>query len=245
MTDTTFIKEQYHKIYPEGIENHFWNHARNRIIYTFIIKQNLDNSNILEIGCGRGIVLSYLRSRGIQCIGVELGDVEPVSGCGEHIYAKTDLRDLSQEIRDSIETVLLLDVIEHLEYPADFIQEIRKGFRNLKYLLITVPARQELWTNYDAYNGHFRRYNLFDIKDLSCSEIKLIKAGYFNHLLYPVFWMLAHYIKNRKTGIKSPSGFGIYINRILSFILRTDYCLLPANFPGTSIIALFDIPHPQ
>jgi cyclopropane fatty-acyl-phospholipid synthase-like methyltransferase len=244
MSDTAFKKEQYYNIYPDGIENHFWNHARNRIISRFLTKQNLERSNILEIGCGRGIVLSYLRLQGINCIGVELGDVVPVAGSSAFIFAKTDMRNLSEEIKYNVETILLLDVIEHLKYPEDFFREIKAEFRNLKHLLITVPARQELWTNYDNYNGHYRRYNLSDIHKLSNAEFMLIKTGYFNHILYPLFWLMARYIKKRGTDIKAPSGIGIYINGMLSFILQADYWLFPSRLPGTSIIALFEIPHP-
>jgi 2-polyprenyl-3-methyl-5-hydroxy-6-metoxy-1,4-benzoquinol methylase len=138
-----------------------------------------------------------------------------------------------------MDTVLLLDVIEHLEDPAAFIHEISMKFDNIRHLVITAPARQELWTNYDAYNGHFRRYNLAKVKSLCTSEIHLADAGYFNHLLYPVFWIFARFIKNRETVIKAPSGIGIVVHRILSFILRMDYSLFPAHLPGTSVIALF------
>jgi len=245
MVNSTFTKEQFSSIYPEGIELHYWNHARNRIINKFLLKQGLKNNKILEIGCGRGIVLQFLRAKGYNCIGVELASVEPVSGTKGYIYPGTDAFDLPIEIREGIDAILLLDVIEHLEYPAEFIRKIRNEFVKLKHLIITVPAREELWTNYDEYNGHFRRYSLIDLKGLSGTGINLTKAGYFIHLLYPVFWMVARLLKNRETMIKAPSGIQLVFHRVISFVLQVDYDILPPYIPGTSIIAIFSLNESQ
>lgn len=241
MKNTAFTKEQFDTIYPDGIGEHYWNHARNRIIYKFMTKHEQINREILELGCGRGVVLEFLRTKAVNCFGVELGDADPFPGCRDVVYTGTDAFELPVKIRRSVETVMLLDVIEHFEDPATFIEEIRMKFENCRYLLVTVPARQELWTNYDVYNGHFRRYDLAELKKLCTQEISLTEARYFNHLLYPVFWIFARIIKTRETTINAPSGFGIFIHRFLSFVLRSDYALLPAHLPGTSVIALFSL----
>lgn len=241
MGDTTFTREQFETIYPEGIGNHYWNHARNNIIRKFLVRHRLHTGKILEIGCGRGVVLEYLRSRNIQCTGVELADVEPFSGCRADIFTKTDAFDLPAGIRESQDTVLLLDVIEHLENPAAMLEEIKRKFEGARHIVLTVPARQELWTNYDVYNGHYRRYDLAEMTRLSTAEVRLVEAGYFNHLLYPVFWLVAHMMKKRETSIKAPSGIGLVIHGLLSFVLRMDYSFLPARLPGTSIIALYSL----
>lgn len=241
MSNTAFTGEQYNKIYPEGIGNHYWNHARNRIIRRFLKKHRLNNGKFMEIGCGRGVVLNFLRRSGIDCLGVELGDADPISGISDYIFTKADAFELPAELRHGIDVVLLFDVLEHLENPSDFLFEIRRKYTNAKHLVITVPAKQELWTNYDVFNGHFKRYNLTDLKELSNPDIPLQEASYFNHLLYPVFWMVARLIRKRGTDIKAPAGFSILIHRIMSFFLQIDFYLFPSRWNGTSIIAVFSL----
>lgn len=241
MTGTAFTKEQFNKIYPEGIGNHYWNHARNRIIREFLKKHRLNAGKIIEIGCGRGVVLDFLRKSGMNCLGAELGDPEPISETRDYIFTKTDAFELPAELRQSFDTVLLFDVIEHIENPSEFLFNIQRKFVNANYLVITVPARQELWTNYDAFNGHYKRYNLSDLKDLSTPGFSLLGTCYFNHLLYPVFWIYARFIKKRGTEIKAPVGILVLIHRIMSIVLRIDFSLIPSWFYGTSIIAVFSL----
>jgi hypothetical protein len=241
MAGTAFTKDQFNKIYPEGIGNHYWNHARNRIIRKFLKKHKLDGGKIIEIGCGRGVVLDFLRKNGMNCLGAELGDPEPISDTREYIFTKTDAFELPAELRQSFETVLLFDVIEHIENPSEFLFNIRQKFVNAKYLVITVPARQELWTNYDVFNGHYKRYNLADFKYLSIPGLSLLEASYFNHLLYPVFWVYARFIKKRGTEIMVPAGTFVLMHRIMSLLLQMDFSLCPAGFYGTSIIAIYSM----
>jgi len=241
MSGTAFTKAQYNKIYPDGIGNHYWNHARNRIIGKFLRRQGLNRGRIVEIGCGRGVVLDYLRKEDMDCFGVELGDADPIAGIRDYIYTNTNAFELPEEIRKSLDTVLLFDVLEHLAEPLEFMLEIKKKFENARHLVITLPARQELWTNYDVYNGHFNRYNLKDLENLSAPGLQLSEAGYFNHLLYPVFWMYARFIKIRGTDIKAPAGIIILVHRIISFILQVDFLVFPRYLPGTSIIAVFSL----
>ena len=241
MTGSAFTKEQFNKIYPEGIGNHYWNHARNRIIRRFLNKHGLNSGKMIEIGCGRGVVLDFLRKSGMNCLGAELGDPEPISETRDYIYTKTDAFELQAELRHSFDTVLLFDVIEHIENPSEFLFTVRQKFENAKYLVITVPARQELWTNYDAFNGHYKRYNLSDLKDLSTPGFSLMEARYFNHLLYPVFWIFAMFIKKRGTDIKAPVGISVLFHRIISILLQIDFYLFPSRLFGTSIISVFSL----
>ena len=74
MAGTAFVSEQFDEAYPPGIEHHFWTLARNRIVLREIRTAAARKGTlrrILEIGCGCGVVLKYLRDHGIDCDGVE------------------------------------------------------------------------------------------------------------------------------------------------------------------------------
>jgi 2-polyprenyl-3-methyl-5-hydroxy-6-metoxy-1,4-benzoquinol methylase len=157
MEATVFTDDQLQRLYPDGIENHYLNHARNAIIHRFLKKNRLHEKHILEIGSGRGVVVRYLNDRGLFCIGVEQAAVIPVTGIDHVFYPQTDAFDLAAELKRTISVVMLLDVIEHIEEPTQFMEKITQYFPAMKYFLVTVPAGQELWTNYDEFNGHYRR----------------------------------------------------------------------------------------
>jgi len=147
--ETKFSDQQLEETYPKGIGNHFWNHARNRIIASTLFAQGVSpQSRILEIGCGRGVVVRYLRARGIDCHGVELSKSEVDDDLKGAVRMGWDCFELPVEFRDSVTGLMLLDVIEHLPDPVNFMSRLQTSFRNARFLLVTVPARKELWSNY-------------------------------------------------------------------------------------------------
>lgn len=244
MEGTEFSNEQFNRLYPDGIENHYWNHARNAIILKFLKKVGLDNKVILEIGGGRGIVTKYLHDKGISCQGVELAHVKAVKGTEEYFFTGTNAFTMAESLRNKIHVILLFDVIEHIENPVSFFDEVMCSFPGVRHIVVTVPARQELWTNYDDYNGHFRRYALEDLQALSPATYSFRKGGYFNHILYPVFLLYARFIRQRETTLHAPKGFMIAVHRVLSLILQVDYRIMPDSWRGTSCIGWYVVNGP-
>ena len=81
----------------------------------------------------------------------------------------------------SIEAISLFDVIEHIEYPIEFLNGLIAHFVNVKYIIITIPAEVELWTNFDVFYGHFKRYNFksIDMDFKKCSANIIYKKKFF------------------------------------------------------------------
>jgi hypothetical protein len=241
MENTAFTEKQFSDIYPDGIENHYWNHARNAIIHRFVRKSRIHELSILEIGAGRGVVVKYLRGKGLSVTGVEKAEIAPVSGVGGYFYTGRDAFELPQLMKEKFSVVILLDVLEHIKDPVAFLDQILQNYPMVSHILVTLPARQELWTNYDAYNGHYMRYSLESLKSFTNDKIKFAGGGYFNHILYLVFLLYARLIKQRNTVLKAPSGLMIAVHRLLSWLLQIDYRFLPNSWKGTSLIALFKV----
>jgi hypothetical protein len=88
-------------------------------------------------------------------------------GCpssSEHLQSvvldRTDFVDLPLDRLHKIRGALLCDVMEDLPEPIAFLDKVRMSLPALERVLLTVPARQELWSNWDQHHGHFRRYDL-------------------------------------------------------------------------------------
>jgi len=238
---TAFKKNQIENIYPAGSENHFWNLARNYTIKRWI-KSEFDNLGVcFDVGCGKGYTISYLRKNGYEAYGSDIADYIPIDDAIKFAFPKTELSQIPHDITQKVDCILLLDVIEHLPQPDKLLLEITKIFPNASKLLITVPARQEIWSNFDEFNCHYLRYSHRDFVKLAKRlNFILLKSSYFFHILYlPIFITKLLRIK-RSTNFPVPaSKFSVYINLIISFYFIIEQYIIPKKVYGTSLIGVF------
>lgn len=237
-TDTAFDALQFSSIYPDGVERHYWNRCRNRVILD-AVRPISNDGPILEVGCGKGLVVSFLRNHGCDVRGVELANVTPLPGLDPYVQTGRNALDLRAGEREQIRTILLLDVIEHIEEPVSFLRQLRSGFPALRNLVITVPACQELFSNFDVFNGHFRRYDLALLRShAKLADARLTKAGYFFHALYPAARVQLRFAKQRSLKFNVPAvGPSSWLHALLGHACYWEHKLLPASWKGSSIIA--------
>lgn len=234
---SAFQEHQFDAIYPPGVERHYWNVARNVIIAEQLRK--VEPGQVLEVGCGKGLVVAYLRERGFDVVGVDLAKVGVLPEVEEHVLTGVDLFDLDPTRFTNTKTVLLLDVIEHLEDPTAFVERIRTFIPSVKNFIFTVPARQELFSNYDEFNRHYRRYDARTLRaHVDPQEARVWRASYFFHLLYPAAWMQLRLKGARETRYNVPkTGFAKFLHNMLGHFFILDHKVLPAKWKGTSLIA--------
>src|SRR5688572_22358068 len=106
---TEFTADQFKLSYPDDVEAHWWHLTRNRILADTLANLAGSDASVLEVGCGRGIVVNFLRNRGIDCTGVELGDVTPIEPVANYIQVRTNAVDLPAPERQRYNIILLLD----------------------------------------------------------------------------------------------------------------------------------------
>ena len=238
---TEFTPNQFSQIYPDGIEHHWWHLARSQVVASELSRVCPDQP-VLDIGCGRGVTLLHLRRRGVAAYGVEPGSVEPLSGTEAYIFTGMAAEDLSEADRNRFSVVMLLDVIEHLPDPVSFLKDIADRYPNLGHVIVTVPAGPELWTNYDEFNGHYRRYTPEMIRDIA-GQLAWGLAGqtYFFRLLYPPLRILSLSGRPRSTRIVAPGARMVSAHRALARLLLLEHRAPLGNLPGSSILASFAV----
>lgn len=234
---TAFNQTEFDLAYPDGVEHNYWSVARNAILHSTISSAKLDQVKWIEVGCGRGQVVKYLRSRGIDTTGVELADVKPLAGIETHALTNTDASTLPGKER--FQAMMLLDVIEHIEDPKAFVRFLLGHYPNVRHLLVTVPARQEIWSNYDEFYGHFRRYSLQSL-DKEVRDMGLVPARlhYFFHALYPVGRAVMALSGNRELKVSAPRGWERLLHRLIGSAFALESRIVPGNFAGTSLLCL-------
>jgi len=91
----------------------------------------------------------------------------------------------SEEIKlnEKTSVILLVDFLEHLPFPSDFLQSIKK---QSKYLLIRLPFEKNIWNIYlkriprlRKKIGHFHFYNYRDaLNFVQEQELEIIKYNF-------------------------------------------------------------------
>ncbi len=237
--ESTFNAQEFEYAYPDGIEHHYWSIARNSIIRNVLVNAGLADQAILEVGCGKGIVVSFLRKYHLPCWGAEVADIAPVHDAVPFVFFNTDATTLDKKLRSEVRTLMFLDVLEHIRNPKAFLDELLHFYPNVRNLLITVPARQELWSNYDEFYRHFQRYDLSSARQLAENAgFAVKKTGYFFHILYLVSRVLFLFTSRRNVKIRAPKGASKIVHRLFGWILMLDNALLPEAWYGTSVICL-------
>ena len=237
---SAFSAAQYDNAYPEGIEYHWWNRARAWHIAKLLRSEAQPGWKLLEIGCGRGLEVQAMRLAGFDAAGVELAAVTPVPAMEPFVRVNMDAAGLPEQERAEVDCLLLLDVIEHVPDPAQFLQTLVESFPQAKSIVVTVPAAQELWSNYDDYYGHQRRYSLEELRDLSAAiGWREARAGYSFRLLYIPARLLTLCGVNRATQLRAPRGVVRGLHAMISWYFRMESVLLPRRIRGSIAYAIF------
>jgi SAM-dependent methyltransferase len=235
---TAFTDEQYANPYPPGIEHSYWHRARNRILLQRLAPVLAPGARLLDIGCGPGIVVDHLRRAGLDCAGVDLGTPLPATPeVAPHLRLGVSAFDLPAAEREAISALLLMDVLEHLPEPAEFLAQCRRAFPAAKHVFVTLPARMEIWSTYDEYYGHYRRYALEDLPALVArTDLGVAESGYFFHALYAAARVLSLATKKRSHVVSAPRLRFAHALLGRAFVLEAS--LLPSRAPGSSLYAL-------
>lgn len=232
-----YSPEQFSENYPDGMEDNYWIYARSKFVEHKLRKRLTPNDCILEIGCGTGIVLQHLLKAGLDCRGVELGRPKIPVEVQDRVITGVGFQDLDANYRSSITAVLLLDVLEHLANPEAFLQETADALPNSKVLMVTVPARAELWSNYDVHFGHYRRYSASALKSLmEGSGFVVDEIGYFFHTLYPLIFTFSRFGLERR--VKNSAPRPVWLHRLAAYWYFFESLALPRQLWGSSLYAL-------
>lgn len=214
-------------------EKHWWFVARRAYIQAFLSRyMSHDGSlKLAEIGAGTGGNLRMLSNFG------EIDAVEMDERALEFAVAKSAVIQRVVTVQrgwlpdniplpDQYDCVLALDVIEHVEQDQAAINTLLRLVRPSGYLVLTVPAYQWLWSPHDEVNHHYRRYTVRRVKSLfQGSDVKFIKVGYFNTLLFPIalvrriFQRLTGGNENPQADLELP---GKLTNRLLNFVFKLE-----------------------
>ena len=78
------------------------------------------------------------------------------------------------------DSVLYIDVLEHIEHDADELVAARRHLRAGGHLVVLSPAHQWLFTPFDRAIGHFRRYSASTLQAVVPPGLNIVRLRYLD-----------------------------------------------------------------
>jgi len=171
-------------------QKHFWYIGRKEIILDAVRSNMPDiaSMKMLEIGCGNGGILAYLKQNGIN---IEGGDIS-LNGlrfCRQRVglISLFHIDALALPFVSSFDIIGLFDVLEHIDDDEKALSEINRALKPGGKILLTVPANKSLQSYFDVNCRHRRRYSKRELAaKLERNGFIIRKISFYMFFLFPV-----------------------------------------------------------
>jgi len=172
-------------------DQHWWFVARRQIVRQLVhrLAPPAIRRTIVDVGCGTGATVAFFGNE-YRTVGIEPSADAVALASRRFPYAEfihgSAPHDLGA-IAGETDVFLLMDVLEHIADEVAMLSDIVAVARPGAHILITVPARPELWSEHDVTMRHYRRYVPETLRELWRGlPVTPRLVSYFNSRLYPV-----------------------------------------------------------
>ncbi len=195
---------------------------------------------ILEVGSGTGNITQFLCANGSQVVATDVvpsyrNELQRLFADNANVQVSQfdlDTKAPAEFTAEPFDTVVCLNVLEHIEDDAFALGQMREALKPGGKLALLVPAHQILYGEFDRAVGHFRRYGKREL------TAKLVQAGFainemkFFSLLATLPWLVNGRLLKRDY---LPAGQANLANRLVP-LLKLEKLIGPPC--GLSLIAI-------
>ena len=176
------------KIYPKTATERF-NNANFHIKYCLSFIKKYIKGNVLEIGAGCGSFTRNFMGTNIRKLTLTELDKKNILDLKKKFKNKSNVKIVNgiiDRVENKYDTILCLHVLEHIKNDKLEIKKAKEKLKKGGYLIIMVPAHQNIYSNLDKAVGHFRRYEkkFFKKKLLNLERVNLLSIDSIGYLLY-------------------------------------------------------------
>lgn len=238
--------------YEIALGDHFWMQWRFSVFKKLLKKAKIspeDTLNVLEIGCGKGVFLKQMEQSTNWKIDGADTNLEALSDSvasrSRHLFY--NIMERRTEFEHVYDIVILMDVLEHIEKPCEFLEACLFHLRPGGIFIVNTPALQSMYSVYDEIMGHLRRYDKKKLlKEFKVTKIERVITTYWGFTLVPLLF-LRKFIVSRNTkkedvvrkGFKPPGSIS---HAMLKFLMYAELIFLRNPPIGASIMEAVFLP---
>ncbi len=167
-------------------ERHWWFVGKRRLLQA-LLGLGGGGRRLLDLGCGAGGILRSLPGT-TRCFGLDRSEIA-LRVCRDKGLERVARGDLAAPpfAPHSFDTVLILDVIEHVDDEQPLLEGARRLCAPGGRVVVAVPAFQQLWSKQDETLRHRRRYSSAQLcRVVRAAGLVPERTTYTNFLIFPV-----------------------------------------------------------
>ncbi len=117
--------------------------------YADTLARHLQSGRVVDVGCSTGLLVRLLCDRGYQAEGVELNQQSAAWGSAQYgVRIHTQTLDNCGFAQESLDAVLLTDVLEHTRHPMEFLRSVARFLAPNGLVMVTFPDIRSLESLY-------------------------------------------------------------------------------------------------
>ncbi|MBK8685175.1 MAG: class I SAM-dependent methyltransferase [Bacteroidetes bacterium] len=223
----------------EQLEQISWYYADWKWDYHIAKNYILTSARVLDIGCGEGKFLSYLKStKGCFVEGLELNEKAQKIAIGNNISVfNLTIQEFSEFNNEKYDVVTLFQVLEHIPNVDDFLKAALKVVRPNGILVIAVPNNDPYYLKYEK--DHFLNLPPHHMGWWNQRSLEAIAKIYNLEIIHIVKQPLEHYSSYTKNFLNIRLRLPKFLVKILSPLVKVFFYMNRNNINGASIMAIY------
>jgi len=222
----------------EKLEQIPWYYANWKWDYDVAQNYISSNARVLDIGCGEGKFLSYLKSsKGCIVEGLELNENALKIAVENNIAVfNQTIQEYSNLNKENYDVVTLFQVLEHISNVDEFLKSAIKVVRPKGLLIIAVPNNEPYYLKYDK--DHFLNLPPHHMGWWNQESLEKVAKIFNLELIKIVKQPLEHYSSYTKNFLAIRLGLPRFLVKVLSPFVKIFFYLNRNKINGASIMAI-------
>ena len=159
--------------------------------YIYLLIKKYISNDVLEVGAGIGSFTNNYRKK-IRNLTLSEIDDSNFNFLTKKFKDKNNIKVINSftgQISETFNTILHLNVLEHIEKDVEEINQALKKLKPNGHLIILVPAHNELYGKFDKAIGHIKRYKIDFFKSLKLDNAEVMELYYLDSLGYFLYYL--------------------------------------------------------